>query len=365
MRGRRGGDDDRVGRDGERVAGRRRAGAETRSASACGAGGVDVGDRPARRRPPRGRGSRRGATRSGRLRTGAPARLSARRRPGGADEPRTRISTGHAQVPGPLGARARPSARAGSSTARSAWKSSGWATVVSEIRLRPAIAMSSNPTTDRSRGIDDAGRLACLDQRRSRAKSFQTNTAVGASGPRSALDQVHRGAPDPDRLGARLPPHRRAAARGRPRAAPPGSRRGGRGRRWPRPWTCARSRCGGGRGRPGAASPGGRPRGPAGRPSRSTRWRRPITTVGTPVLRSDAGSWGMRSIERQQQEAGDPLLEERVDARDRELLVALDVAEHGRVARRGRAPARRPGRAGRGRRCRGRRRARRSSSCGA
>ena len=70
-------------------------------------------------------------------------------------------------------------------TAFSAWKSSGWATVVSEMRPRPAMAMLSKPTTDRSRGTEiPASSQASISP--IAPWSFQTKTAVGASGPLSA-----------------------------------------------------------------------------------------------------------------------------------------------------------------------------------
>ena len=101
------------------------------------------------------------------------------------------------------------------STACSAWKSSGWATVVSEIRARPATAMSSNPTTERSRGHGDPGRLARLDQP-DRGEVVPDEDGGRRLRPAQRVAQRHLGPPDPDRLRALPPPHprRRLDARG-------------------------------------------------------------------------------------------------------------------------------------------------------
>ena len=67
-------------------------------------------------------------------------------------------------------------------TTSSAWKGSGCATVVSEIRCSPEIPMSSNPTTERCSGTDSPA-ASHVSLRATAPVSLEANRAVGASAP--------------------------------------------------------------------------------------------------------------------------------------------------------------------------------------
>ena len=190
--------------------------------------------------------------------------------------------------------------------------------------------MLSKPTTDRSRGTEiPASSQASISP--IAPWSFQTKTAVGALGPAERVSQRHRPAADADRPRAGLPPQRRhrldagVAQLGRVAgvagAVAAGLDRGGADvadagvaevEQVPRGKASALAVA-----RPDGVAPllaqPDRDDRDVGLAERCRQLRRPLD-------------------QREEHEPGHPLLEQGVDPCGRELLVALDVAEHRRVA---------------------------------
>ena len=215
-------------------------------------------------------------------------------------------------------------------TAFSAWKSSGWEMVVSEIRPRAAIAMSSNPTTDRSRGNVDARLLAGVDQP-DRAEVVPDEH--GGRSLRAAQRRASGVALRPTRIASHPGCHHSArrrldaglahgvdVARVTGAVAARLDRRGADVADAPMAEVEQVLR------REAAALPVVRPDRVGPLLPQADRDHR---DVGAPERLREL----RRALDqREKDEPGDPLLEQGIDARDRELLVALDVAEHGRVA---------------------------------